>query len=127
MGESYLRLKDMLVAAAQVSRILLVGGRDACPQFHLTYTPPNEVMPWCPEIRGHKSMVSTLDQPQGLGLDQGLKVLATTPSFTSMTSFPQRPHEEGLNCPHVTVEDGGFLRILPSLPISKARTRGGVT
>lgn len=86
--ESYPGLKDMLVAA-RVSRTLLVGGRDACPQFHLTYTPPNEAMPWCPEIRGHKSIVSTLDQPQGWGLDQGLKVLATTPSFTSMTLFPQ--------------------------------------
>lgn len=126
MGESYPGLKDVLVAA-QVSRTLLVSGRDACTQFHLTYIPHSEAMTWCPEFRGHKSMGSTLDQPQGWGLDQGLKVLATIPGFTSMTSFPQWPSEEGLNCLHVIVEDRGFLSILPSLPISKARARDGVT
>lgn len=125
MGESYPGLKDMLVAA-RVSRTLLVSGRDARTQFHLTYTPHGEVMPWCPEFGGYKSVGSILDQPQGWGLDQGLKVLATIPGITSMTSFPQWPREEGLNCPHVTAEDGGFLSILPSLPTSKARARDSV-
>lgn len=77
-----------MLVIIRVSNHIASEWQGCLAQFHLTYTPHGEVMPWCSEFRGYKSVGEHPHQPQGRGLDQGLRVLATIPDFSYVSFIP---------------------------------------